>query len=95
MLSIMDMTFADNADDSPSLPRRVSRFVVSELNVGTTDASTVLSEPFTDGTVVTTVSGTINIGVAPAPESLLGNEADCDISLSEPSLDSRVFELTV
>ena len=94
-LSIMDMTLADNGDDNPSLLRRVSKFVVSELNVDTTDAGAAVSELCTDVTVVTPVSGTITIGVALMPESLFGNEAGCDASLSEPSLDSRVFEPTL
>jgi len=108
LFSMTDMRSADKDDDDiPSLPSRasfdtLSKFVVSEFSsdADTTGSNTAVSEPGTDVTLVAVVSGTIRIGVEPITASLFkttallfGCETISDISLSEPSTDSRVFEL--
>lgn len=106
LFSMTDMRSADK-DDVPSLPSRasfdtLSKFVVSEFSsdADTTGSNTAVSELGTDVTLVAAVSGTIRIGVEPITASLFkttallfGCETISDISLSEPSTDSRVFEL--
>jgi len=100
LFSIIDIRSADKDDDSPSL---LNKFVVSELNShsDTTGSNTAVSEWGADVTVVAAASGTIRIGVEPMTASLLkttalllGCETVSDVSLSEPSTNSWVFELT-
>jgi len=108
LFSMTDIRSADKDDDSPSLPSRVtfdmfSKLVVSEFSshADATGNNTAVSEPDSDETVVAAASGTIKIGVEPMTDSLLkttallfGCKTVSDVSLSEPSTDSCVFELT-